>query len=292
MKDTNKNPKRIYDTCSITMELERPLLESKLQNMEEDNQEYNNDKKTINLDRIKKIIKYTLIALIIGIFIFFIYANKTYKPQELAHLSLISDNYVEVSKDKFITFTPKENKATKGLILYPGAKVDIESYAPLAKNIAKNGYKVVIVNATLNLPIFSPNKAKEVINEHKDIKTWIVGGHSLGGTAAAKFATENKDLISGVIFLASYPSNNELISSNMEVLSIWGSKDGVLNFKNLIEAKQKLPIDATYVEIEGGNHAQFGDYGKQNGDNEAVISQEKQLQITSKSIIEFLNTIK
>lgn len=292
MKDTNKNPKRIYDTCSITMELERPLLEAKLQNMEEDNQEYNNDKKTINLDRIKKIIKYTLIALIIGIFIFFIYVNKTYKPQELANLSLMSDDYVEVSKDKFITFTPKENKSTKGLILYPGAKVDIESYAPLAKNIAKNGYKVVIVNSTLNLPIFSPNKAKEVINEHKDIKTWIVGGHSLGGTAAAKFATENKDLISGVIFLASYPSNNELISSNMEVLSIWGSKDGVLNFKKLIEAKQKLPTDATYVEIEGGNHAQFGDYGKQNGDNEAVISQEKQLQITSKSIIEFLNTIK
>ena len=42
MKDTNKNPKRIYDTSSITMELERPLLEAKLQNMEEDNQEYNN----------------------------------------------------------------------------------------------------------------------------------------------------------------------------------------------------------------------------------------------------------
>lgn len=288
MKDTNKNPKRIYDTCSITMELERPLLEAELQNM----QEQNNDNKSINLDKIKKIMKYISIAIVIGIFIFFMYANKTYKPQALANLSLRSDNYVEVTKDKFITFTPKGNKSTKGLILYPGAKVDIESYAPLAKDIAKNGYKVVIVNATLNMPIFSPNKAKEVINEHKDIKTWVVGGHSLGGTAAAKFATRNKDLISGVIFLASYPSNSELISSNMKVLSIWGSKDGVLNFKKLIEAKQKLPSDTTYVEIEGGNHAQFGDYGKQNGDNEAVINQEKQLKITSKSIIDFLNTIK
>lgn len=292
MKDTKKNPKknpkRIYDTCSITMELERPLLEVELQNM----QEQKNDKKTINLNIIKKIMKCTLIAIIIGIFIFFMYANKTYKPQALAHLALMSDNYVEVTKDKFITFTPKKNKATKGLILYPGAKVDIGSYAPLAKNIAKNGYEVVIVNATLNMPIFSPNKAMEVINEHKDIKTWIVGGHSLGGTASAKFATKNKDLISGVILLASYPSNDELISSNMEVLSIWGSKDGVLNFKKLIEAKRKLPSDTTYIEIEGGNHAQFGDYGKQNGDNEAVINQDKQLQITSKSIIEFLNTIK
>lgn len=288
MKDSKKNPKRIYDTCSITMELERPLLEAELKNM----QEQTNNKKTINSYKIKTIMKYILIATIIGIFIFFMYANKTYKPQVLAHSALISDNYVEVTKDKFITFTPKVNKATKGLILYPGAKVDIESYAPLAKDIAKKGYEVVIVNATLNLPILSPNKAKEVINEHKDIKTWIVGGHSLGGTAAAKFASKNKDLVSGVIFLASYPSNNELLSSNMEVLSIWGSKDGVLNFRKLLEAKQKLPSDTTYVEIEGGNHAQFGDYGKQNGDNDAVINQEKQLQITSKSIIEFLNTIK
>ena len=77
----------------------------------------------------------------------------------------------------------------------------------------------------------------------------------------------------------------------MEVLSIWGSKDGILNLKKLIESKKKLPIDTTYVEIEGGNHSQFGDYGSQNRDNKATINQDKQLQITSKSIVDFLNKI-
>ncbi|HBH2028666.1 TPA: alpha/beta hydrolase, partial [Clostridioides difficile] len=70
-----------------------------------------------------------------------------------------------------------------------------------------------------------------------------------------------------------------------------GSKDGVVNFKSLVESKQKLPDDTTYVEIEGGNHAQFGDYGKQKGDNDAIISQEKQLNITANSIIKFLKNL-
>lgn len=286
MKNENKNSDRIYDTCSITMELERPLLEIELQNMKENV----NNKKTISLFKIRKLLSYILISIIIAILIFFMYTNKTYKPQSLANLSLISDNYVSVNKDKFITFTPKKSKATKGFIFYPESKVDIKSYAPLAKSIAKNGYKVIIVNSTLNIPILSPNKAKEVINKNKDIKTWVVGGHSLGGVAASKFAIKNKDLISGVVFLASYP-NEELINSHMEVLSIWGSKDGILNLKKLIESKKKLPIDTTYVEIEGGNHSQFGDYGSQNRDNKATINQDKQLQITSKSIVDFLNKI-
>ena len=37
-----------------------------------------------------------------------------------------------------------------------------------------------------------------------------------------------------------------------------------------------LPSDATFVPIEGGNHAQFGWYGPQSGDNPASISHAEQ----------------
>ena len=37
-----------------------------------------------------------------------------------------------------------------------------------------------------------------------------------------------------------------------------------------------LPADTTYVAIEGGNHAGFGRYGPQAGDNEATITPEAQ----------------
>lgn len=285
--ETEERERRLYETFSITMELERPILHDEVE--EETNKKTN--KKILNNKNIKNIGKLIIISLIIAIIGFFIWANKTYEPQAMAHLALRSDENVVVKKDEFITFTPTNNNPTKGFIFYPGAKVNPESYAPICKYIAQRGYKVFIVDPTLNLAILSPNKAKDVIKENSDINSWVVGGHSLGGTAAAKFASTNKALVDGVVLLASYPMNDDLKSLNTDVISIWGSKDGVVDFKSLIESKEKLPSDATFVEIEGGNHAQFGDYGKQKGDNEAIINQEKQMDITSKKIVEFLDKI-
>ena len=138
--------------------------------------------------------------------------------------------------------------------------------------------------------MLSPNKAEKIIKEHENIKSWVVGGHSLGGVVASRFAANNTN-VDGVVLLASYPSNDDLKQLGKDVVSIWGSKDGVINFANLIESKEKLPKDTTYVEIEGANHSQFGDYGKQKGDYDALISEEKQLEITSNSIVKLLENI-
>lgn len=279
-KDTN-----LEDTFSITMELKRPLLK------DEDNED--EDKIKHREYKFKKYIKITS-GVIVLLFLLGVvnWIGTSYKPGQLALDSLISDNNVEVTvdEDENIIFTPKLKEVTKGFILYPGAKVDCEAYAPLCKKIAENGYEVIILDVPLNFAMLAPNKAEEVINEYENIKSWVVGGHSLGGVVASNFAADNKN-VDGVVFLASYPSNDDLKQLGKDVVSIWGSKDGVLNFTNLIESKENLPQDTTYVEIEGANHSQFGDYGHQKGDNDALISEEKQLEITSNSIIELLENI-
>lgn len=287
-KETRSREKKLYETFSITMELERPILHNEV---EEPKSNEKTNKKILNNKNIKNIAKWILVSLAILAVGVFIWINNTYKPQAMAHLALKSDDNVLVNKDKFITFTPKSTKPTRGFIFYPGAKIEPEAYAPICKYIAKEGYKVVIVKPSLNLSILSSNKAKNIIKENSDINSWVVGGHSLGGTTAAKFATKNKTLVNGVVLLASYPKNDMLKSLNMNVISIWGSKDGILNFESFIESKENLPTDTEFIEIEGGNHSQFGDYGKQKGDNEAVINQEKQMNTTSKSIVKFLNNI-
>jgi hypothetical protein len=43
-----------------------------------------------------------------------------------------------------------------------------------------------------------------------------------------------------------------------------------------------------YVIIEGGNHAQFGDYGPQPGDNQATISRADQQAQTVEAVVKFL----
>ena len=276
--------KNLEDTFSITMELKRPLLIDEDNNENEEIIKYKRNKLKKN---IKIIIAVLLLILTIGTIT---WISISYNPGEVATNALVSNNLVDVNVDKDITFTPKNQKVNKGLILYPGAKVEPEAYAPLAMEIAMSGYEVIIADMPLNFAILSPNKAEKIINEHKNIESWVIGGHSLGGVAASNFASkENK--VEGVVLLASYPSNEELKNLGKKVLSIWGSKDGVLNFTRLIESKDKLPKDTTYVEIEGANHAQFGDYGKQKGDHDALISEQKQVDITSNSIIKLLESI-
>jgi len=273
----------LEDTFSITMELQRPLLK------DEDNENEEKDKYIKN--RLNKNIKIGLCSIAIIFLVAIVtWIATSYKPGQLALDSLVSDNNVEVTVDDNITFTPKGKEVTKGFILYPGAKVDAKAYAPLCKSIAENGYEVIILDMPLNFAMLEPNKAEKVIKEHENIKSWVVGGHSLGGVVASKFAEDHKD-VDGVVLLASYPTSDGLKQLGKEVVSIWGSKDGVVNFTNLIESKDKLPEDTTYVEIEGANHSQFGDYGHQKGDNEALISEEKQLEITSNSIIKLLESI-
>jgi hypothetical protein len=52
-----------------------------------------------------------------------------------------------------------------------------------------------------------------------------------------------------------------------------------------------LPPDTTRVEIMGGNHAQFGWYGKQPGDNDATISRYLQQGQTVNATIQLLRKI-
>lgn len=283
-QELQKRYTNLEDTLSITMELQRPLLQD-----EDDNQ--NEEKIKHRKDILNKNIKIgSCILLLILTIGFLTWIATSYKPGQLALNSLVSDSKVQVNVDKDITFTPIGKEVTKGFILYPGAKVDAKAYAPLCKSIAEHGYEVIIADMPLDFAMLSPNKAEKIIQEHKNIKSWVVGGHSLGGVAACNFAAK-ENLVDGVVLLASYPSNDELKDLGKEVLSIWGSKDGVVNFTKLIESKSDLPEDTTYVEIEGANHAQFGDYGKQKGDNDALISEEKQLNITSDSIVKLLESI-
>ncbi len=226
--------------------------------------------------------------LIISSLGFIVWAKDNYKPSEEAISALKNQELIEVNEDEFITFKPKNKTIEKGFIFYPGAKVSPESYSLLAKGIAEEGYLVVIVPMPLDLAILSPNKAEKVIQKYSDIDAWAIGGHSLGGVMASKFASTNSD-IKGLALYASYPSGDELIDSSLEVVSIYGSEDGVANLEKIKNAA--LPKESVIFEIKGGNHAQFGNYGFQKGDNKATISSEEQIEESVKATVNMLEKL-
>jgi hypothetical protein len=199
------------------------------------------------------------------------------EPMPEALRSMQSDAKVTITTDPWLVFQPAEQTPTTGLILYPGGRVDPRAYAPLAHAIASQGYLVAIVPMPLNLAVFGSGRAASVIQAYPEIENWVIGGHSLGGSMAASYADKHRDQIAGLLLLASYPaSSNDLSDSNQKVTSIYGTLDGLATKDKIDASRELLPADTTWIPIEGGNHAQFGWYGDQSGDNPATMSRLEQ----------------
>ncbi len=187
-------------------------------------------------------------------------------------------------------FRPELQGGT-GFIFYPGALVDPVAYAPLMKALASRGVTVVIVPMPLELAVFGINKASSVIAAYPEITAWAIGGHSLGGAMAAQFVADNPDAVRGVVFLASYPAGNlDLSGSPLRFASICGTLDGLAS-DEFEASRARMPPHAVMLALEGGNHAQFGDYGKQAGDGTATMSRADQQTRTVESIAELIASI-
>jgi pimeloyl-ACP methyl ester carboxylesterase len=233
---------------------------------------------------INKILFTLLFALLLAVLGFAVWAENPLAPAPEALSAFASEPQVIVNVGDFTAFEPSHIQPVTGFIFYPGGHVDYRSYSTPLREIAAQGYLVVLLPVRLNLAFFDVNAAELVFAKYPKIKHWAVGGHSLGGVASALFAKDHLTQLEGLIFWASYPADDALKNSDLKILSIYGTRDmaGVEKFK---ETSALLPQSTQYVVIEGGNHAQFGDYGAQPGDNEATISRmEQQAQIVNATV--------
>ena len=178
-----------------------------------------------------------------------------------------------------------------GLIFYPGGKVEYTAYAPLMEAFAERGVLCILVEMPGNQAVLDVNAADGYQEEFPEIEHWYVGGHSLGGSMAASYAAKHAGDLDGLLLLAAY-STADLNGTGLDVLSVYGSEDGVLNMSKYDEYRQNLPEDTTTeMVIEGGNHAGFGDYGAQEGDGEAAVNGEKQREETAEAFMEILRGV-
>ena len=235
-------------------------------------------------------------SLLFGVFLlgillmgFILWANAAMGPAPEALAALRSDEHVEVQVEDFIVFQPVKRNLTTAFVFYPGGRVDYRAYAAPLHKIAAEGYLVILLPVRLNLAIFDIDAADRAIAAFPEIRHWVVGGHSLGGVTAALYAERNQDL-DGLVFWASYPANDSLKESSIKVLSIYGTLD-ISDTTRFDESRLNLPNDTEYAVIDGGNHAQFGDYGFQPGDNEATITRLEQQKQVVNATVKFLKEI-
>lgn len=229
-----------------------------------------------------------LIALLLAMS-FNLYVSDYYKTTSEGKGYFVSDTLVDVfTKDDKIFFIPQKPSDT-AIIFYPGAKVEATAYAPLMNKLAQRGIYCIICDMPYNLALFDIDAAEDVINmeEFTNINHWYLAGHSLGGSMAASYLSDNSAKYDGIVLLASY-STKSLVNRGITALNIYGSEDGILNMEKLEKYSTNLPENTVTKVIEGGNHASFGCYGEQKGDNKATISNIEQIEQTVQIIVDYI----
>ena len=183
------------------------------------------------------------------------------EPEPLA--AVRTDDRITITDDSAgIVMAPSAGESDVGLVFIPGAKVDPWGYAAtLSGLVADDEMTVVITKPWLNLAFFDLRGLSSFTDLAPGVTTWMVGGHSLGGVRSCQLAADADALV----LFASYCAT-DVSSTDLPVLSLSGSEDGLSTPEKIAEARHLLPADAEMVEIPGASHASFGAYGPQAGD--------------------------
>jgi hypothetical protein len=237
----------------------------------------------------KKLIIVFLLILVVGMASGVIYWTQSTKLPTAAAIEALEpgSGILVTQSNRRIEFSSREAQSI-GFIFYPGGGVDYRSYSPQLRLIAEEGIQVFLQEMPLNIAFLGANRAADIIENHPEISIWAIGGHSLGGVAAAEFAANNPE-VDALVLWASYPANDKLrFREALQVLSMYGTNDGLTTLQDIEDSKDLLPEDTMFLSIEGGNHAQFGSYGTQNGDGKASMSAEQQASKTACLTADFL----
>lgn len=213
-----------------------------------------------------------LVACVVG---FLIWASDYYPAEPEAVAVLDESGVVDEGGD--IALYAEDGNTDCAIVFYPGAKVQAEAYLPILDKIRDRGVTCFLVRMPLNMAIFDMGAASSVMDAHPEIGNWYIAGHSMGGGMASAYASGNPDSVKGLILMGAYVYGSYPPS---DALTIYGSLNQ--------SVEDSIDYDENIVEIEGGNHAQFGNYGPQDGDAPATISAESQQDQAVDAVISFI----
>ena len=216
-----------------------------------------------------------LLALCAGAF--FWYVSDYYRAEDVALDVLAQDSGLSV-QDNLTVLSPSVPSDT-AIIFYPGAKVEAEAYLPLLEQIKQTGVTCILVHMPFRMAIFDANAAEDVMEQFPEIQHWYMAGHSMGGAMASQFASGHQDEIDGLILLGAYIYGDY---PDEKTLTVYGSLNQ--------SVEDHIDYTENIVEIEGGNHAQFGNYGPQKCDLPATNAAAEQPAQTVDAISDFMRS--
>lgn len=209
---------------------------------------------------------------------------------------LASDAHVSVGRvGGVLTFLPTSRTGRSGLAFIAGAGVAPEAYGPMLRPIAAAGHAVHVVGLPYRIAPLERDKAataaraREIIETDTAAASWVLGGHSLGGAIACRLAAAAPSRLKEIVLIGtSHPKRVDLSRASVPITKILASRDGIATPQMTQATRHLLRADSRWIEIEGGNHSQFGCYGRQLFDGRAAISREEQQAVTRDVLLEAL----
>ncbi|GAB5602565.1 alpha/beta hydrolase [Thermus sp. FJN-A] len=212
------------------------------------------------------------------------YFLRPLKAEGLAR-EVLARSGLEVRETPYgVELRPQAPKAL--LAFYPGARVEPLAYAPVLARVAEAGYLVVLLKVPSGIALLGKERALEAKAAHPHLPL-VVGGHSLGGVAAAEVAAREK---LPLLLFAGYPEG-DLSGEAIPTLALYGTEDGLLPPKEARAKAKRLPKGARVVFLEGLNHAGFGAYGVQRGDKPATRPREGLWGAIAEEVLLFLESL-
>ncbi len=230
--------------------------------------------------RVGRIVLLSLVGLLLALALaFFVYTQDYYHADDSATALAKGNPNIRQEGSLTVLLPDSSNDTGAGLIFYPGGKVEETAYLPLLEQLRQGGLTCVLVKMPFRLAVFDIRAADAVYAQFPSISRWYLSGHSLGGAMASSYVPSNERKLAGLILLGAYPVND----SPIPTLAIYGSEDVKLD-------RSKLTAVADKLELSGGNHAYFGNYGEQAGDGTATISREAQQAQAVSAILAFVQS--
>lgn len=206
---------------------------------------------------------------------FFWYVSDYYPADEIALEVLAQDSTIEVQDD--LTILSPSYPTDTAVIFYPGAKVEAEAYLPLLEQTGRPASPASWSTCPSAWRSLTQTRPEDVMEQFPDIQRWYIAGHSMGGAHGLPVCGKPPDEVDGLILLGAYIYGDY---PPEKTLTVYGSLNQ--------SVEDHIDYTENVVEIEGGNRAQFGNYGPQKGDLPATISAEEQQARTVAAIEEFL----
>lgn len=171
--------------------------------------------------------------------------------------------------DAYVLFAPPRDKPpTRGLVFLSGAKVQEESYAPLAQALAERGIAVALVRSPLDLPFLLPLRSRRIDAAVQALRQLdaelplMVGGHSAGGFVATTLRSPAFD----DVLLVNARAQGRAPRPAVTGLAVFGAQDGLISPEERVETRRALPsVDTVVIDTLDHDFAQ-GLYGAQSED--------------------------